>query len=388
MLDDARPRTMLAEPPATARVTPLRLLHVIPSFTTGGVPIRLVNIANRLGGDFRHLVLALDGVTSAAERLRPEVDHELVTLAIDKSTPVRNLWRFHSTLAALRPDLLLTYNWGAIDWAIVNSVWPVCRHLHFEDGFGPAEMNRTLRRRVLGRRYGLRGAERIIVPSHTLERIAREVWEIPDDRILYLANGVDCRRFGQVADPAIPGFSPRPGERIIGTVAPLRPEKNLRRLIRAFACLPSDLAVRLVIVGDGAERAALEEEVARCGIQARVHFAGGTPQPERALHAFDLFAISSETEQQPISVLEAMAAGRPIAGVDVGDIADMVSRENRPFIVARDDEAALADAMAKLLVAPSRARAIGAANQEKARAGFDQETMFAAYDRLYRGTPL
>jgi len=204
-------------------VTPLRLLHVIPSFTTGGVPIRLVNIANRLGGDFRHLVLALDGVTSAAERLRPEVDHELVTLAIDKSTPVRNLWRFHSTLAALRPDLLLTYNWGAIDWAIVNSVWPVCRHLHFEDGFGPAEMNRTLRRRVLGRRYGLRGAERIIVPSHTLERIAREVWEIPDDRILYLANGVDCRRFGQVADPAIPGFSPRPGERIIGTVAPLRP---------------------------------------------------------------------------------------------------------------------------------------------------------------------
>ena len=121
MLDDSRPRTGLQAPVHSA---PLRLLHVIPSFTTGGVPIRLVNIANRLGGDFRHLVLALDGVTSAAERLRPEVDHELVTLAIDKSTPVRNLWRFHSTLAALRPDLLLTYNWGAIDWVIVNSVCP------------------------------------------------------------------------------------------------------------------------------------------------------------------------------------------------------------------------------------------------------------------------
>lgn len=379
---------MAAAEPEPVRAAPLRLLHVIPSFTTGGVPVRLVNIANRLGGDFRHLILALDGVTSAAERLRPEVDHELVTLAVDKTRPVRNLFRFHSTLAAIRPDLLLTYNWGAIDWAIVNSVWPVCRHLHFEDGFGPAEMNRTLRRRVLGRRYGLRGAERIIVPSHTLERIAQEVWEISPERILYLANGVDLRRFGAVADPAIPGLTPRPGERIIGTVAPLRPEKNLRRLIRAFARLPADLAVRLAIVGDGAERAGLEEEVARCGIQARVHFAGGTAAPERALHAFDLFAISSETEQQPISVLEAMAAGRPVAGVAVGDIAAMVADENRPFIVAREDEAALADAMAKLLVAPARARAIGTANQNKARACFDQEAMFAAYDRLYRGRAL
>jgi glycosyltransferase involved in cell wall biosynthesis len=373
---------------AAARPTKLRLLHVIPSFTTGGVPIRLVNIANRLGADFRHLVLALDAVTSAAERLLPNVDHELVTLAIDKTKPFGNLLRFHRALAALRPDLLLTYNWGAIDWAIVNSAWRVCRHLHFEDGFGPAEMNRILRRRVLGRRYGLHGAERIIVPSHALERIARDVWKIPAHRILYLANGIDLRRFGQVAAPAIDGFERTPGERVIGTVAPLRPEKNLGRLIRAFARLPADLAVRLVIVGDGAERPALAAEAARCGVALRVHFAGATPEPERALHAFDLFAISSETEQMPISVLEAMAAGRAIAGVAVGDIARMVAEENRPFIVPRDDEAALADAMARLLVAPDRARAIGAANKAKARACFDQETMFAAYDRLYRGLPL
>src|SRR3954466_8664022 len=74
MLDDVRIGAMSRASPAAARATPLRLLHVIPSFTTGGVPIRLVNIANRLGQDFRHLVLALDGVTSAAARLLPSVD--------------------------------------------------------------------------------------------------------------------------------------------------------------------------------------------------------------------------------------------------------------------------------------------------------------------------
>ena len=78
----------------------------------------------------------------------------------------------------------------------------------------------------------------------------------------------------------------------------------------------------------------------------------------------------------------------PVAGVDVGDIAAMVAAENRPFIVPRDDEVALADAMAKLLVTPARARAIGAANQARARDAFDQDAMFAAYDRLYRGTAL
>ena len=387
MLDDVR-----AEPGSgggvAARATALRLLHVIPSFTTGGVPIRLVNVANRLGDDFRHLVLALDGVTGAAARFSAAADYELVSLAIDKTKPIGNLFHFHRTLAALRPDLLLTYNWGAIDWAIVNSLWPVCRHLHFEDGFGPAEMHRTLRRRVLGRRWGLARAERIIVPSRGLEEIARTVWRLPAERLLYLANGVDIGRFARVAEPAIPGFTRRPGERIIGTVAPLRPEKNLHRLIRAFARLPADLEIRLAIVGDGSERASLAAEAERCGAAARIHFAGATAKPEEALHAFDLFAISSETEQMPISVLEAMAAGRAVAGVEVGDIADMVATENRPFIVPRDDEAGLAAAMARLVTAPDLARAIGARNAAKAHAAFDQERMFASYERLYRGLPV
>jgi glycosyltransferase involved in cell wall biosynthesis len=260
--------------------------------------------------------------------------------------------------------------------------------LHFEDGFGPAEMNRTLRRRVFGRRYGLAGAELVIVPSRQLETIARETWRIAPERICYLANGVDLQRFSRVAAPSIAGFSRRPGELVVGTVAPLRPEKNLGRLIRAFAALPGSLDARLVIVGDGAERPGLEQEALRCGIAGRVHFAGGTPEPERALHEFDLFAISSETEQMPISVIEAMAAGRAVAGGAVGDLAMMVAAENRPFIVARDDEAALTAAMARLLSDAGLRRTIAARNQERARSCYDQETMFAVYDRLYRGQTL
>ena len=54
-------------------------------------------------------------------------------------------------LRELRPDLLLTYNWGAVDWGMANALFPVCRHVHFEDGFGPDEFAGQLRRRILGR---------------------------------------------------------------------------------------------------------------------------------------------------------------------------------------------------------------------------------------------
>ncbi|MEJ0072306.1 MAG: glycosyltransferase family 4 protein [Pseudomonadota bacterium] len=157
----------------------MRLLHVIPSFAVGGVPVRLVNIANRLGRKYRHLVLALDRVTRAAERFAPGTDYGLVELAIDKSQPLRNLWRFRHVIHQTHPELMLTYNWGAVDWAVANLPLPLCRHVHFEDGFGPDEFTGQLRRRVLARRYGLRWAERIVVPSRLLERIAREIWKLP-----------------------------------------------------------------------------------------------------------------------------------------------------------------------------------------------------------------
>jgi glycosyltransferase involved in cell wall biosynthesis len=366
---------------------PMRILHVIPSFTTGGVPIRLVNIANRLGPNYRHLVLSLDGVATAAGRFAPGTDRELVPFDLDKSRPIRNLVRFRTTLARIAPDLLATYNWGSIDWAIVNRFLPVCRHVHFEDGFGPDEMAVQKPRRILGRRYGLAGAERIVVPSRLLEGIARDVWKLRPQRISYIPNGVDLHRFAAAPDPhLLPGLVPKAGELVIGTVAPLRPEKRLERLIAAFARLPEGLPARLVIVGAGMEMDRLRAAAAASGVAHRIAFPGGTTEPERVLGLFDLFAISSETEQMPISVLEAMAASRAVAGVAVGDIAEMVAPANRPFIVPRDDLDGFAAAMRILLEQPALRHELGQANRLRASADFDQEAMFRAHERVLLGT--
>jgi glycosyltransferase involved in cell wall biosynthesis len=111
----------------------------------------------------------------------------------------------------------------------------------------------------------------------------------------------------------------------------------------------------------------------------RVIFTGNCPAPEKLLPCFDVFALSSDTEQMPLSVLEAMAAGRPIASTDVGDVAAMVADENRPYVAERSTER-LARSIEALIKDPSRATAIGAANARRTREQFAQQRMFERFE--------
>ena len=366
------------------------LLHVFPTFGFGGVPIRIANVINHFGRRYRHTIIGLDGTLDARSRLRPDLDATLIAPAIRKERQVETLWTFTRMLHRARPDLLLTYNWGSIEWALLNTLLRRAPHIHFESGFGPDESDGQVARRVLFRRIALFGASRVVVPSTTLFDLATKVWKLRRRRVVHIPNGVDCQRFGAAPDlAAIPGFSKADDELIVGTVAPLRAEKNLGRLLRAFAALPKTIKARLLIVGDGPERAPLEALARELGIAARTVFAGHIEAPERVLGLFDVFAISSDTEQMPNTVLQAMAAGRPIAGVDVGDVKTMIGPRNRDIIVAKHDERAFAVALERLLLSPERRQAIGAQNQAHVRATYDQASMFAAYgdmfDRLLAG---
>src|SRR5438552_1572279 len=97
-----------------------RLLHVLPSFGIGGVPIRIARIVNHFGSRYQHTIVALDQVLSARERLRADLAVDLVPFAVNKRRPLAELLRYRRVLQTRKPDLLITYNWGAIDWAMAN----------------------------------------------------------------------------------------------------------------------------------------------------------------------------------------------------------------------------------------------------------------------------
>lgn len=288
-------------------------------------------------------------------------------------------------IAQIKPDLLLTYNWGTVDALLANRLYGGAPAVHHEDGFGPEEAGRPLLRRSVYRWLAFPGAQAIIACSRNLERICLNTWHQPRRRVRYVPNGVDVTLFDSPpAADAIPGLVRGPGDLLVGTMAGLRGVKNLPRLVRAFAAARGDVPARLVIVGQGPDKAAIEAEAERLGIRDALVLPGFLAHPHRYVGLFDIFSITSDTEQFPISLAEAMAAGLPAVCTDVGDIAEMVSSENRPFIVDRSDEGALASALKRLLADADLRHAIGAANRAQVRARYGALQMANSYREIYR----
>jgi glycosyltransferase involved in cell wall biosynthesis len=353
------------------------LLHVYATFAVGGPQVRFAAIANHFGRRWRHAIIAMDGNTACRERLSPGLDVAFPDLLIRKGDTLGNVRRFRGVLKALRPSALVTSNFGSIEWAMANAV-PLVPHIHIEDGFGPEERHSQIPRRVWLRRIFLRHST-VVLPSRVLWRIAGENWRLPARRLRYIPNGIPLTSFGAPTAIELAGKGP-----VIGTVAALRAEKNLPRLLRAFRLVSNDTEARLLIVGDGPERARLEALSTELGCSAMVRFVGHLARPESAYRSFDVFALSSDTEQMPLSVLEAMAAGLPVAATDVGDVRAMLPAENHAFVAPQDD-VALADALRKLLRDPALRRRVGDANRARAEREFDEAKMFAAYAGLFDG---
>ena len=350
-----------------------RLLHIFPSFSAGGAQARFVTLANAFGGDFSHQIIALDGDTSYADRFQSDVDVKFLKPVLPKGTSWGKICGIREVLKQQNPDLLITSNWGSIDWALGNG-WPRFKHLHMEDGFGSAEQDRQIYRRVLTRRIALRKAQ-LVLPSRVLWNLARNTWHLPQQHLNYIPNGIDNQRFA----PAAFSSAEVP---VIGCVAGLRPEKNIVRLLRAVACLKETHKFRLVIAGEGPERDRLEG-VAR-SLELNVEFLGNVPDPAPLYRRFAIFSLPSDTEQMPLSVLEAMSAALPIAATCVGDIHSMVADENQEFLTSRD-EIALSKSIGGLLDDPARARRIGCANRKRVDAEYGQEMMIQRWRVMIDG---
>lgn len=354
------------------------------TFAAGGPQVRFARLVERLGDRFHHTVVAVDGVTDAFALCDPARVGLLAIPRGRRGVPsLADLVGFRRTIGAERPDLLVTVNWGAIDWAIANRLAPLCPQLHLEEGFGPEETGeRQLARRVWTRRLVLGGPTRLVVVSRTLERIARELWRVPADRLARVPNGIPVERYA-AARPIEPALRRQEGEVVALAVGGLRPEKNPARLLRLLRALPEVPAVRLVLVGDGPERAAVEAQAASLG--DRVLLLGARRDVPELLAAADLFLLGSDTEQMPLAVLEAMAAGLPVVATAVGDVPEMVAAENRPFVLPPSDERGLAEALARLAADPALRRRLGDANRLRARAVYDETRMVEAWRILLDG---
>lgn len=362
------------------------ILHLHSTFAPGGKELRTVQLINAFGRKARHTIVSAEPANlGAAERIDKGID-----VRLQPEFPSLKGWPTPGRLQKLAKamqghDLVCTYNWGAMDAVMAHTLFKDLHNLppliHHEDGFDETELTRLKTRRTWYRRIALGKTAGLVVPSERLEEIALVDWQQPLGRVKRIPNGIDTKAFAMRPKKDALRLIKHPGEYWVGTLAGLRTVKNLPRLVRVFADLPENW--QLVILGEGEARAAIIAEADRLQINHRVHLPGAIGDPARVIGLFDIFALSSDSEQFPLSVVEAMAAGLPVVAPAVGDIADMVSEPNAEFIAPPGDEEELGTALVQLAVAKDLRKEVGEANRAKAVARFDEAKMVATYRRLY-----
>jgi len=377
-------------------VTVSHLCHVLPSFAPGGAQIRTVLVMNGLGQSYRHTVVAIDDDWHCRTKLMPELDVDFVPAERGHWGKLYPLYMGRK-LRSLRPDLVLTYNWGAMDAVVGAMLRRVRPWVQIMDGFEAAEARQQIPRRVRLRRLFYRRAQAVVVVSRGLENIAREQWGIPADRVQHIPNGIDLGRFSPGDGSEMRArLGLGSGDLLVGSVAHVRGEKNPIHLLEGFArCAQRFPEAHLVYVGAtpgrrsdacAADRDAwnlLQAGIERHDLHARVHFAGKVNDVVPAFRALDVFALSSHTEQMPLSVLEAMACAKPVVSTDVGDVKWMVSEANASAVVPVDDSEAYARALGLLLGDASLRDDLGACNRARAESEFGLQGMIEAYGDLF-----
>lgn len=363
-----------------------RILHLHSGFNLGGKEARAVRLMNIWGARVHHSIVSADHDAMGA---RAAISSDVpCDFPMDEAPSLHGLpdprryWRWVRFMQGF--DLVLTYNWGAMDAVMAHRIYAPFLSLppliHHEDGFNEDEAERLKPKRNLFRRMALARAYALVVPSRRLRQIAQDVWHQPESRVRLIFNGIDVEAYARPCAPdAIPGFTRQPGKMIVGTLAGLRAVKNLPLLVRALAPLRD--RAQLVIVGEGPERETIAAQAQALGFA--VHMPGFIADPWKYVGLFDIFALSSDSEQFPIALVEAMAAGLPAVATDVGDVMAMVGEENRPYIVPRGNEAAMTESFARLIEDAALRRHIGAANRARAEKDYCETDMVARYAALY-----
>jgi glycosyltransferase involved in cell wall biosynthesis len=212
----------------------------------------------------------------------------------------------------------------------------------------------------------------------------RAVAGLDDPRWIVIENGVGPAPGAPPRDERLAAFSQ--GHFVIGGVGRLSVEKGWLDLVAALAeLLRSGLDVRLVLVGDGPQRAEIEAALVTAGIRDAVLLTGFVDDARALLPGFDLFVLPSHTEGLPLTVLEAMHAGVPVVATRVGGVPSVLAEGRGGLVVPPADPRALAAACRAVLERPEEAAARAAFAAEEARMKYTSTAMAARYVAMYEG---
>lgn len=373
---------------AISRLEPLRVLHVLPFFAYGGTELVVQRLISSLDApEFEHRVCAMRGFDE--DLVRAAQLNGRIEQAGDPAERFQfPLFRLVRIMRKLRPHIVHTRNWGALEAILAARISGVPATVHSEHGYD-LDMLSSLpwRRRVI--RKGLYSlTDRLFTVSNELRDYHARQAGISPNRFRVLHNGVDTERFAPQSEVrasmrmqlGIPAESI-----VVGSVGRMVAIKDYPLTLRAMSGLiRQGRNIQLLLVGAGPELPALQHLATESALlKGRVHFCGFAEQIPALLNAMDVFVQSSRAEGMSNTLLEAMSSGLPIVATEVGGNPEVLSVGETGWLFTPGDAPALASKVEQLVCSADLRRQMGLAGRNRALREFSVGKMLGEYRNLY-----
>lgn len=363
----------------------LRVTNVVFDFDGGGLETLVADMAAAFRGS--SVELSLVTLSGHVGRLGAATRERFHNFEVVRPLPIASMALPVGAARAIRrtrPDVvhLHTGAWfKGVRAARLAGVKRVVYTEHGREHWDPWLM------RVLDRRASRRTDAVVAVSSRLAVYLARDVG-VAHDKILTIHNGIDTSKFapGVVSSDFRQSLGIPSDALVLGSVGRLEAVKSYETFLDAAKIVRARWPHPFVVVlfGDGSQRAMLEAHANQLGLRDVVRFCGWTEKAVEAYRAMDIFVLSSRSEGQSVSLLEAMACGVAPVVTDVGANAETLGPELRAQVVPSGQSSALADALLATLESPSR-RSISEGARSRAVELYSRERMIERYESLYRG---
>jgi glycosyltransferase involved in cell wall biosynthesis len=366
---------------------PIRVGFVLHVMQVAGAEVLVAETIRRLGKRVDPVIFCLDAVGALGERMIAE-GCPVVAFGRRQGLDLGLPRRMSRVIAARRLDVLHAHQYTPFFYgAIAGRLSGISPRVIFTEHGRHYPDVVSLRRRLINRFLLDRLADDVNAVCEFSARSLADKDGFRASRIEIIPNGIDFLRYAPTADSRALrmrlGLSP--ARRYIACVARFHPVKDHRTLLKAFSIVAGARAdVDLLLVGDGPLRPQLELQTQELGIIDRVQFMGIRQDIPDILRAVDVFTLTSVSEAASITLLEAMAAERPVVVTGVGGNPELVRHGQEGLLAPRADAGAIASAFVRILDDPALALALGTAGAARVRAHFLLDQTIERYYQLYR----